>query len=185
MLLNLGKALHTMDLAILKKHGHGHDSNCPLCGGELLHQQNSWICENHPKTCSFVKPDAESDHVTFCEKCGKKMVVRSGKFGRFLACSGFPECSYTRPFELQVDCPSDGCLGKVIERTSKNGKMFFGCNQYPACNFMSWQEPVNAVCPKCSNHYLVKEESSLQGAIQKCPKCNSVFESLYSELSSL
>jgi DNA topoisomerase-1 len=91
-----------------------------------------------------------------CEKCGKLMVIKEGRFGRFLACPGYPECKNTKPIneELDVKCPK--CAGKVIIRRSKKGRTFYGCSNYPDCDFVSWLEPTNEVCPKCGT-YMVKK----------------------------
>ncbi|WP_077367430.1 type I DNA topoisomerase [Anaerosalibacter sp. Marseille-P3206] len=86
-----------------------------------------------------------------CEKCGRNMVVKYGRYGKFLACPGYPECKNTKPIlqELNVNCPL--CGGKVVERKSKKGRRFYGCSNYPKCNFVSWDEPIEEKCPKCGN----------------------------------
>lgn len=84
-----------------------------------------------------------------CDKCGRNMVIKKGRFGKFLACPGYPECKNTKPLleELDVTCPK--CGGKVVARKSKKGKLFYGCGNYPNCDFVSWLKPVNKVCPNC------------------------------------
>lgn len=93
------------------------------------------------------------DEVTdvICEKCGKNMVVKYGRYGKFLACPGYPECKNTKPFleELNVNCPR--CDGKVVERRTKKGRRFYGCSNYPKCNFMSWDQPIDEKCPECGD----------------------------------
>lgn len=86
-------------------------------------------------------PVEETDEI--CERCGKKMVVKSGRFGRFLACSGFPECKNTKPLieTTGVACPKCG-QGEVVERRTKKGRLFFGCSRYPECDYASWQKPI-------------------------------------------
>ena len=101
-----------------------------------------------------------------CEKCGAPLIERSGKFGRFLACSTFPKCDYTQAITIGTRCPAIGCNGEVIERQTKVGKIFFGCSKYPTCNFSSWQKPINFVCPQCKNLYLVDT-----GYSYKCTNC--------------
>lgn len=78
-----------------------------------------------------------------CPKCGKDLVVRTGKFGKFLACSGFPDCKHTEPLVEQVDakCPQDG--GDVVVRKTKKGKTFYGCKNWPKCTYASWTKPVS------------------------------------------
>jgi DNA topoisomerase-1 len=84
-----------------------------------------------------------------CEKCGRNMVVKSGRFGKFLACPGYPECKTTKPLveETTATCPV--CGGNVIGKKSKKGYQFYGCSNYPECNFMTWDKPTGENCPKC------------------------------------
>ncbi len=84
-----------------------------------------------------------------CEKCGRMMVVKTGRFGKFLACPGYPDCKTTKPYivETGAECPL--CGGKVISRKSKKGYTFYGCDKWPECNFMTWDMPTNEKCPNC------------------------------------
>lgn len=84
-----------------------------------------------------------------CDKCGKMMVVKEGRFGKFLACPGFPECRNTKPIlkKIGVACPE--CGGEIIERKTKTGKTFYGCEKYPDCSFTTWDRPLNEKCDKC------------------------------------
>jgi len=109
-----------------------------------------------------------------CEKCGKPLVIKLGKFGKFLACSGFPECRNSRPLlqRVGVQCPTCG-EGEIVERRSKKGRTFFGCERYPACEFVSWNKPVDRACPRCGHGYLV--ETTRRGQ-DKCPSCGAVTE---------
>lgn len=86
-----------------------------------------------------------------CEKCGRLMVVKQGRYGKFLACPGFPECRNAKPIlnKIGVTCPE--CGGDVIERKSKTRRIFYGCSNYPTCKFTSWDKPLNSVCPKCGH----------------------------------
>jgi len=104
-----------------------------------------------------------------CELCGRPMVIKLGKYGKFMACSGFPECRNARPLltKTGVTCPTCG-EGEVVERRSKKGRTFFGCERYPACDFVSWNKPVARPCPSCGNAYLV--EAGRRGQV-KCPAC--------------
>jgi DNA topoisomerase-1 len=99
-----------------------------------------------------------SDEV--CEKCGKQMVVKMGRFGKFLACPGFPECKNTKPFleEAGVKCPK--CAGRVIYRKTKRGRKYLGCENYPKCDFMTWDMPSDKTCPKCSNFLTQKSKGN-------------------------
>ncbi|MBE6763463.1 MAG: type I DNA topoisomerase [Ruminococcaceae bacterium] len=92
-------------------------------------------------------PEVESD-VT-CDQCGRKMVIKSGRFGKFLACPGYPECKSTKPIVETTKglCPK--CGGAIVAKKSKSGRKFFGCANYPKCDFVTWSEPVAEVCPTC------------------------------------
>ncbi|MDU0201369.1 MULTISPECIES: type I DNA topoisomerase [Paenibacillus] len=113
--------------------------------------------------------DEVSDEI--CEKCGRHLVYKMGRFGKFLACSGFPECRNTKPIikDIGVTCPS--ChAGKIVERRSKKGRVFYGCDQYPTCDFVSWDKPVNKPCPVCSS--MMIEKRSKNGLSIQCTNCD-------------
>ncbi|OUM96991.1 MAG: DNA topoisomerase I [Thermobacillus sp. ZCTH02-B1] len=105
-----------------------------------------------------------------CDKCGRPMVYKTGKFGRFLACSGFPECRNTKPIlkDIGVSCPKCG-EGRIIERRSKKGRVFYGCDKYPGCDYVSWDRPTDKSCPACGTR-LVEKRSRSGGRLQ-CPDC--------------
>lgn len=100
------------------------------------------------KDIGEVKPPVEESDV-ICEKCGRRMVVKIGRFGRFLACPGFPECRNTKPLlkDTGVRCPK--CGGHIVERRSKKGRMFYGCDHYPACDYVVWDKPTTETCKTC------------------------------------
>ena len=111
--------------------------------------------------------DEPTDEV--CEKCGSPMVIKLGRFGKFLACSAFPECRNSKPLlvRIGVECPT--CHeGEVVERRSKKGRTFFGCERYPECDFVSWNKPVTVPCPQCNG---VLGEIGRGGARLKCNTC--------------
>lgn len=115
---------------------------------------------------SLKEADKNIEHIevpeevtdVICEKCGRNMVVKSGRYGKFLACPGFPECKNTKPIieEAGVACPE--CNGKVIIRKTKKGRKYYGCGNYPKCKFMSWDRPYGENCPECGS-YLVEKYS--------------------------
>jgi len=92
-------------------------------------------------------PDEESDEV--CDICGRKLVVKSGRFGRFLACPGYPECSFTKPLVIEMPGKCPRCGSRILKRTSKNGYVYYACEKGIACGFMTWDVPVKDNCPKC------------------------------------
>ena len=97
-----------------------------------------------------VKIQLEEDKTDLiCEKCGKPMVVKYGRFGRFIACSGYPDCKNIVKIVNKIGVPCPKCSGDVIARKTKRGREFFGCSNYPDCDFVSWYEPINEKCPQC------------------------------------
>jgi len=106
-----------------------------------------------------------------CEKCGRPMVYKMGRYGKFLACSGFPECRSTKPIVKQtgVSCPSCG-EGKIVERRSKKGRIFYGCDRYPECDYVSWDKPAEKPCPECGS---LMTEKRFRGGLQiQCTSCS-------------
>ncbi len=106
-----------------------------------------------------------------CPECGHPMVIKIGRYGKFYACSNFPDCRHTQAIvkEIGVPCPECG-KGQVVERKSKKNRNFFGCSRYPDCEFVSWDKPVGRQCPKC-DHYLI-EKVSRKGRQVKCSHCD-------------
>jgi DNA topoisomerase I len=102
-----------------------------------------------------------------CDKCGRMMVIKHGRFGDFLACPGYPECKNTKPIveEIEAECPK--CQGKILLKRSKKGKKFYGCSSYPKCDFVSWFEPAVEKCTECSS-YMVKKYSKAKGSYLEC-----------------
>lgn len=91
-----------------------------------------------------------------CEKCGRNMVVKHGRFGKFLACPGYPDCRNTKPIVEKIDVPCPQCGGDVVRKRSKKGRVFYGCINYPGCEFVSWDEPVKEKCPQCQGPMVIK-----------------------------
>lgn len=102
-----------------------------------------------------------------CEKCGRMMVIKRGRFGEFLACPGYPECKNAKPIVEEIDVPCPECGKKIVAKKSKKGKKFFGCSGYPECKFVSWYEPVKEKCPKCDS-YMVLKYSKSKGKYIQC-----------------
>ncbi|UUY70533.1 type I DNA topoisomerase [Staphylococcus warneri] len=106
-----------------------------------------------------------------CEVCGSPMVIKMGRYGKFMACSNFPDCRNTKAFvkTIGVKCPT--CKdGEVVERKSKKNRIFYGCSNYPECDFISWDKPVGRDCPKC-NHYLVDKKKGRSSQVT-CSNCD-------------
>jgi DNA topoisomerase-1 len=101
------------------------------------------------------------------------MVIRPGRYGKFLACTAYPKCKNAKPLPTGVACPMPGCTGDVVQRRSRRGKVFFGCSRYPDCQFVSWDPPVAEACPECKHPFLVRKDYKQKGPTIKCPnkKC--------------
>ncbi len=139
---------------------------CDDCGSILNKRwsKNGWFlgCSAYPK-CKFTRDLGKDGNApaqprmtdVVCDKCSKPMVIKTGRYGEFLSCSGYPECKNARPVPLGVPCPKDG--GDIVEiRSKKRGsRSFYGCINYPKCDFKVWQKPVNEPCPLCKYPFLV------------------------------
>ena len=106
--------------------------------------------------------EEETDEI--CEKCGRNMVIKVGRFGKFLACPGYPECKNTKPLVLKTKAKCPECGGDVIEKKTKKGTSFYGCSNYPNCNFMTWDMPSDEVCPRCGKSLFRRK-----GNVLYCP----------------
>lgn len=115
----------------------------------------------------YVKKELEEKTDKICEKCGSPMVIKYGRFGKFLACSNFPKCKNSRPLTLEIRCPRKDCDGEVVQRRTKKRRTFYGCSNYPECNFFSWDRPAGKGCPECGS-FLVEKYSKSKGRYLKC-----------------
>jgi len=116
-----------------------------------LHQS----VEKAEKELEHVKIEDEVTDV-ICENCGRNMVVKYGPHGKFLACPGFPDCRNTKPYLEKIDVKCPKCQKEIVIRKTKKGRRFYGCEDYPNCDFMSWQRPVEKPCPKCGKFMVIK-----------------------------
>lgn len=109
------------------------------------------------------------DEVTdeICEQCGRHMVVKYGPHGKFLACPGFPECKNTKPYLEKIGVPCPKCGKEVVRKKTKKGRLYYGCEANPDCDFMSWQKPSILKCPKCGS-YMVEKGNKLLCANETC-----------------
>ena len=113
-------------------------------------------------------PEEETGEV--CEKCGKPMVIKYGRFGKFIACSGYPDCKNTKPIVKTIDASCPECDGQIIQRKNKKGSIFYGCSNYPKCTFTSSQKPTRKICPKCGQ-ILYESKGKKKTLFCKNPDC--------------
>jgi DNA topoisomerase-1 len=111
-------------------------------------------------------PSEETNEV--CEVCGKPMVIKIGRFGKFLACSGFPDCTNTKRIAVDTGgiCPK--CGARILAKKSQKGKKYYGCEMNPQCDFMTWDQPLSDKCPKCNNGTTLFRK----GSKVYCVKCD-------------
>ncbi len=168
------------------------DHKCELCNETMVIKfgRNGYFlaCSGYPK-CKNTKEIKSRDGNKVeiapledtgeeCEKCGKPMVIRRGRYGRFLACSGYPECKNARSVSTGIKCPE--CKeGDLVERNSRRGRMFYGCNRYPDCTFSVWNQPMDETCPTCGFTVLVHKETKRDGEILACPVKECEFKRPY------
>jgi DNA topoisomerase-1 len=115
-----------------------------------------------------VEMPAEETGLT-CEKCGSPMVVKMGRFGKFIACSNFPQCRNTKPYLIKTGAKCPTCGGDLLERRTRTKRTFYGCANYPNCKFSVWQRPLPDPCPKCGGLLTEAGKNKV-----KCMKCQSV-----------
>ena len=170
----------------VKREERPTDVACEKCGammvvrwgrrGEFLACSKYPECRNtknfrHDGGKLVVVRGEETSEV--CEKCGKPMRIRVGRYGKFLGCSGYPECNGIRPLvrppSIHMHCPE--CReGEVLERRSRRGKVFYGCSAYPKCRFAVWNRPVSEICPRCGAIYLVEKVTKRYGTVRHCAR---------------
>jgi len=150
------------------------DQTCEKCGKPMVikwGRHGRFIaCTGYPE-CKNTKPlesqqSADSGRLSEpeilqtgekCEKCGSPMVIRTGRYGKFISCGRYPECKTTKPLSIGIKCPQDG--GDIVERRTRGGKLFYSCGNYPACKFATWYKPVDRPCPKCGAPILIEKRT--------------------------
>ena len=166
----------------IKREAIPTDIDCEKCGKKMVirwgRHGRFLACSTYPEcksTGEFTEDEQGNIRVVEdevadvkCAECGKDMVIKNGKYGRFLACTGYPDCRTTQPIPTGVACPKDGCGGDLIEKESRKGKVFFSCSNYPKCDFASWDRPVDKACPDCGSPYLVEKKSGIACPVKAC-----------------
>ncbi|UCD12158.1 MAG: type I DNA topoisomerase [Nitrospinaceae bacterium] len=169
----------------MKKQVEATDEVCEKCGQPMIIKWGRFgkfmACSGYPE-CKTTRdlgedgneiPAAEAEKVEgTCEKCNSPLIIKRGRFGKFIACSNYPECKFTKAIGLGVACPEEGCEGEVAPRRTKKGRTFYGCTKYPDCRFTSWDKPVAEECPECKNPYMTEKWKKDEGSTLVCPKCS-------------
>ncbi|MBI5427098.1 MAG: type I DNA topoisomerase [Nitrospinae bacterium] len=159
------------------------DEVCEKCGKPMVIKWGRFgkfmACSGYPE-CKTTKEIGEGNASQknganepaegSCEKCGAALVMKIGRFGKFIACSEYPKCKFTKPVSLGVSCPREGCKGYISARRTKKGRTFYGCSEYPKCDFTSWDKPVAEECPQCKAPYLVEKWKKDEGKFLMCVK---------------
>jgi DNA topoisomerase-1 len=166
--------------------------NCPECN-KTLHIKvgkngHFLACSGYPD-CSYSRDyirdekgrieavEVSEEEVTdkTCEKCNRPMVIKRGRYGEFLACSGYPDCKNTLSINSNgngkstgVPCPNQDCDGELVEKSSKRGKIFYGCNRFPNCDFATWNKPVSKACLQCGAPFMVEKTTKKDGTFLTC-----------------
>jgi DNA topoisomerase-1 len=154
---------------------------CDKCGAPMILRWGKngeyLVCSGRPacKNKKNVRVDKdgnitvveETTHGT-CPQCGGTLVEKNGRFGRFIACSNYPDCKYTRPFTMGLRCPEEGCTGELVERISKKRKKFYGCSRYPDCSFVTGLQPKEQECPACGAPVLFSFRGKLSCLRKDC-----------------
>jgi len=154
------------------------DKKCPKCGKNLLIKIGRYgkflACGGYPE-CKHTQPldgditkkEAQKTDKK-CPKCKKDLVLKESKYGKFLACSGYPDCKFTENIKVEskVKCPD--CAGKIVQKRTRKGKMFWGCENYPSCKKAFWDEPQEKTCPNCKSIITLNSKSKLL----KCSQCD-------------
>ena len=160
------------------------DEVCDICGLPMLVKLGKngkfLSCSDYPK-CKNAKPmkeDREKEEKLQeqfkdekCDKCGSAMIVKKGRFGEFLACSAYPNCKTTRPLAHALDIKCPKCDGDITEKRTKRGKVFYGCNNYPKCDFAVWGKPIEDPCPVCKGLQIEAKKNLI-----KCQQCGKETE---------
>jgi DNA topoisomerase-1 len=169
----------TVDLPDVEKTGLAEQDAqeyCENCGRTMVLKKGRfgqfYACSGYPdcKTTKRIGGEQKQADVPLeekCPQCDSQLVMKNGRFGEFIACSNYPKCKYIKQKTIGVRCPN--CSeGEIVERRSKRGKTFYGCNRYPECDFVAWGKPLAEKCPECGSSYLI-EKYFKAGPVAQCP----------------
>ncbi|MBC8285218.1 MAG: type I DNA topoisomerase [Nitrospinae bacterium] len=123
------------------------------------------------KPGSEGEPETPDEIEGECDKCNSPLIIKRGRFGKFIACSTYPDCKFTKPIGLGIACPEDDCKGEIAPRRTKKGRTFYGCTKYPDCKFTSWDKPKAESCPECKHPFMVEKWKKNEDPTILCPEC--------------
>jgi DNA topoisomerase-1 len=183
---DLGKA--EVEMRDVKREERPTELSCEKCGQPMVikwgRRGEFLACSGYP-ACKNTKNFTRDDDGTIrpaevettdekCEKCGRPMQVRFGRYGKFLGCSGYPECSNMQPLHKPVPTGVKcllGCgEGELMERRSRRGKLFYSCSRYPECRYVAWDKPVATPCPRCETGFVTEKTTKRYGTVRRCVK---------------
>jgi DNA topoisomerase I len=154
----------------------GEEEYCENCGRPMVLKKGRFgsffACTGYPD-CKTTKPiggtqkKADQPLDEKCPQCSNNLVLKHGRFGEFTACGNYPTCKYVKQKTIGVKCP-ECSQGEIVERRSKRGKTFYGCNRWPECNFVAWGKPIDEKCKECGSPYMI-EKWLKAGAVWQCP----------------
>jgi DNA topoisomerase-1 len=159
--------------------------DCSKCSSSMVLKAGSrdlyLACSNYPD-CSnmtsfkrtlkgvieIIKPESLDRN---CPDCEAQLVIREGRFGRFVSCTNYPECKFTESLGTGIKCGKAKCAGELVEKRTRKGKIFYACNKYPDCDFATWDRPLDQKCPECKHHFLL-EKTRKRGTVIICGECD-------------
>ena len=185
----------------MKRTGMETDIPCPKCENQNLNIKNGknglfLACANYPEctySCNYERDEkgivkaiqTQEPQMTEekCEKCESPLMLKTGRYGQFLACSAYPDCKYTRSLaepqkavSTGVVCPNEDCKGEIMVKKSRRGKTFYGCSEYPKCDYALWNKPVDSPCPECKAPFVIEKRTKKKGPHLTCVNQSCKFE---------
>jgi DNA topoisomerase-1 len=178
-----------VEMRNLKREATPTGFACDQCGAEMMirwGKNGSFLaCSAYPECRNTREYKREDGKVVLidpeiiisgtCDDCGADMIIKVGRYGRFRACSRYPDCKFTAPVSTGVTCPDCGEV-EIVEKRTRRGKTFYGCSRYPKCQFASWDEPIGTRCPHCENPYIVRKVRRDGTQQVSCPICKEAVE---------
>jgi len=189
------------EMLSMKRTGMKTHIQCPECQNHHLNIKNGknglfLACAGYPDctySCNYERDEKgqvnaiknEPPKMTDqkCEKCESPLLLKTGRYGQFLACSAYPNCNFTRSLtepqksvSTGVKCPKEGCTGEILEKKTRRGKTFYGCSQYPDCDYALWNKPINQACPDCNAPFVVEKSTRKKGSFLTCVEKDCKFE---------